>query len=431
MAAPEPIEFSPAYRRYTPEIAKSLMRISAALGTIRGARVLPAVSDQLRASARVATVHFSNLIEGNQLPVIEAERAARGELVGDSRAKIELVNYVEALELIDRRLDAQSLDMTPELLLALHGAATDGLGRSDDPHFKPHHEGAWRDGQAVVFDYFSGSVMHEGPPEGEVEPRMIGIFEWVNRKIDAGDPPFVIAGVAHYAITDVHPFADGNGRAARLLQTALLMRSGVLPGRMFSFERYYAEDRSAYYAALRSVRLNTLNMERWLGYFLRGLAEEYERVATTVSDLSALIPGGGGAPLRLSAGQERALAALRLEGRREFTRREYEQAARVGRSTAGDDLRVLVNHGVLRPRGGGPSARYVFPSAVTPDQSTPRRGRPTKWTDSAIEADLRAYLEGRTSWPSPAEFRSAGKGPLYAAATKAGGIQRWRQIVGL
>ena len=47
-------------------------------------------------------------------------------------------------------------------------------------------------------------------------------------------PPFVIAGVLHYGITDVHPFADGNGRAARLAQTALLMRAGVLPGRMFS-----------------------------------------------------------------------------------------------------------------------------------------------------------------------------------------------------
>jgi hypothetical protein len=72
------MEFSPRYRRYPEEMLASLMRISTALGTIRGARVLPAVADQLRASARVGTVHYSNLIEGNQLPVIEpnARRAA-------------------------------------------------------------------------------------------------------------------------------------------------------------------------------------------------------------------------------------------------------------------------------------------------------------------------------------------------------------------
>jgi len=83
MAGPAHLTFSANYRRFTPEIADSLMRISQALGTIRGARVLPAVADQLRASARVCTVHYSNLIEGNELPVIEAERAARGELDAD------------------------------------------------------------------------------------------------------------------------------------------------------------------------------------------------------------------------------------------------------------------------------------------------------------------------------------------------------------
>jgi cell filamentation protein, protein adenylyltransferase len=424
------IEFSPRYRRYTPEMSASLMRISAALGTIQGARVLPAVADQLRASARVGTVHFSNLIEGNQLPIIEAERAARGELAADTRAKIELVNYVAALDLIDRRLEPGALALTPELLLELHETATRGLGREDDPHFKPHHEGAWRDGTAVVVDHLAGTIMHEGPPKDEVEPRMIGLFDWLNRRLDAGDPPFVVAGAAHYAITDVHPFADGNGRTARLFQTALLMRADVLPGRMFSFERYYAEDRSAYDAALRSVRERTLNMEFWLDYFLRGLAEEYERVSATVVDLSSLMPGGGAA-LRLTAGQERGLTALRLQGRREFTRREYEDAAKVSRSTAGQDLGDLVRHGLLGTRGRGPSTRYVFPSAVTAGQRSPRPGRPTKWTDAVIEAELRDFLNGKAAWPSPAEFRTAGHGALYAAATRAGGVARWRRIVGL
>jgi Fic family protein len=424
------IDFSANYRRYTPELSASLMRIAAALGTIRGARVLPAVADQLRASARVGTVHFSNLIEGNQLPVIEAERATKGQLSADTRAKIELVNYVAALDLIDERLEANALDLTPALLKELHGTTMRGLGRADDPHFKPHHEGAWRDGRAIVFDHFTGRVMHEGPSVEEIEPRMLGMFRWLDRRLAAEDPPFVLAGVTHYAITDVHPFADGNGRVARLFQTALLMRSGVLPGRMFSFERYYAEDRSAYYAALRSVRAQSFNMEFWLNYFLRGLAEEYERVAATVADLSALIPSGGSGPLRLTPGQERALATLRIQGRREFARREYEEAAGVGRSTAGDDLRDLVRHGVLVARGRGPSTRYVFASTVAA-RRTSQAGRPAKWTDAAIERELRTFLRGRSGWPSPAEFRSAGKGALYAAATRAGGIGRWRRMMGV
>src|SRR4051794_8191638 len=105
----------------------ALVRIATALGTIGGARVLPAIADQLRATARVGTVHYSNLIEGNELPVVEAERATRGQLTPDSRAKIELVNYVEALDLIDSRLDADALELTAGFLKELHAAATSGL----------------------------------------------------------------------------------------------------------------------------------------------------------------------------------------------------------------------------------------------------------------------------------------------------------------
>ncbi|HET7416345.1 MAG TPA: Fic family protein, partial [Solirubrobacterales bacterium] len=263
---------------------------------------------------------------------------------------------------------------------------------------------------------------------------MESMFDWLAQKLDSGsEPPFVLAGVMHYGITDVHPFADGNGRAARLFQVAVLMKAGVLPGRMFSFERFYAEDRGAYYAALRSVREQTLNMETWLHYFLAGLAEEYERVAAAVKNLSTLAPGRGTTPLHLSASQERGLTNLRIQGRREFARRDYEAAAGIGRSAAIEDIGELVAHGILVPRGSGVATRYLFTEHPT-GESTPaagRRGRPVKWTDGKIERELRAFVAGRANWPSPEEFRSEGMGPLYAAASKHGGVGRWRRIVGM
>lgn len=426
--------FSAAYRRYTPAMSEAMIRIARSLGAIEAAPVLPAVADQLRSSARVGTVHYSNLIEGNELPVVAAERAARGELESDTRAKVELVNYVEALDLIDSLLDAGDLELSTDFLKQLHAATTRGLGREEDEHFKPHHEGEWRDGVAVVIDQRTRRVMHEGPPPEEVAPRMNSMFDWLRQKLESGsEPPVVLAGVMHYGITDVHPFADGNGRVARLFQVAVLMKAGVLPGRMFSFERFYAEDRSAYYAALRSVREQTLNMETWLHYFLAGLAEEYERVAAAVKNLSTLTLGGGIAPLHLSASQERGLTNLRIQGRREFARRDYEAAAGVGRSAAIEDIGRLVAHGVLVPRGSGTATRYLFIEHPTGEsaQAASRRGRPVKWTDGKIERELRAFVAGRRSWPSPEDFRREGMGPLYAAASKHGGIGRWRRIVGM
>lgn len=404
------------------------MRISAALGTVRTARVLPAVADELRASARVGTVHYSNLIEGNQLPMIAAERAARGALTPDTKAKIELVNYVNALDLIDERVDGGALELTPEFLKQLHALTTKGLGREDDPHFKPHHEGAWRDGMAVVVDQITQQVLHDGPPPEEVDARMRSMFAWMRSKLDS-EPPFVVAGVMHYAITDVHPFADGNGRVARLFQAAVLTHAQVLPGRMFSFERYYADNRTAYYDALRSVRRRTFNMEFWLEYFLRGLAEEYERVASTVLDLGQLAIGTDQAPLRLTTSQQNGLTRLRLDGRREFTRRDYEAAARVSRSGANSELQALVQHGLLNVRGRGATTSYAF--AGSAGTAATRAGRKKTWTEYAIEHELRTWLSGRSSWPSYSEFVAAGKRDLYAAASRNGGVPRWRRIIRL
>jgi Fic family protein len=232
----------------------------------------------------------------------------------------------------------------------------------------------------------------------------------------------------HYGITEVHPFADGNGRAARLFQVALLMKAEVLPGRMFSFERYYAEDRNAYYKALRSVRERTLNMEFWLHYFLAGLADEYERVAATIEDLRDLAPGGS-APLQLSPSQQRALTGLRIEGLREFKRDEYEAVAGVARTTAITDLQALVRSGMLLVRGQGPSTRYAFTGGMRP-KAAQGPGRPQRWTDALIESELRTFLGDRVGWPLREEFHAAGRNDLYTAASRYGGIARWRKMLG-
>jgi Fic family protein len=259
---------------------------------------------------------------------------------------------------------------------------------------------------------------------------MRSMFDWMHSRLDP-EPVFVVAGVMHYGITDVHPFADGNGRVARLFQAALLTQAQALPGRMFSFERYYAENRTAYYEALRSVRRRTFNMEFWLEYFLRGLAEEYERVASTVLGLGELATGADKAPLRLTISQQNGLARLRLAGRREFTRRDYEAAAGVSRSGAGNELRALVRHGVLNVHGRGASTTYAFAGSAGATAAATRPGRRTAWTEQTIERELRAWLDGRSSWPSYGDFVAAGKRDLYAAASRNGGVARWRRVVGL
>jgi Fic family protein len=419
------IVFSANFFRYETSVVAKLGRIERALGAIRGATILPAAADQMRASALAGTVHYSTLIEGNELPLIEAERAAAGELDATTVAKIELVNYVEALRWLDQRHETETLEVTEEVLLELHGVLMRGLGR-EDSDFKPWHEGAWRDGRAIVPDGVGG-IAHEGSAPEEVPRRMAGFCAWVGeREVRLEEfPPPVLAAVAHYAITDIHPYANGNGRTARLLSSAILMRHGYLPGSLFCFDGYYARDKTAYINALRSVRENTFNMGRWLEYYLEGLAEEFERVQAEVEQLSRLGLSGSGTT-QLKTSQQRGLSALAVQGVREFTRRDYETAAALPRTSALEDLEDLVGRRVLRRLGRGAQTRYAFATA-----SDDHRGRPRRWSPERIKEELETFCEGRTRWPAVADFKAAGQTALYLAITRYGGVEYWADQVGL
>jgi Fic family protein len=418
------MRFSANFFRYEPPVVARLGRIERALGAIRAAPIIPPAADQMRASALAGTVHYSTLIEGNELPLIEAERAAAGQLDATTTAKIELVNYVEALRWLDTRHEAGELKVTPALLLGLHGVLMRGLGR-EDSDFKPHHEGAWRDGRAVVTDELQ-RIIHEGAPAAEVPSLMTDFCQWIAERERRPEeyPPPVLAAVAHYAITDIHPFADGNGRSARLLSSTVLLRHDYLTGQLFCFDRYYARDKTAYLAALRSVRERTFNMGRWLEYFLEGLAEEYERVEAEVEQLNRLGLSSS-APVQLKSSQQHGIGALAVQGVREFTRADYQKAASIQRTAAIADLDDLVEKRIVRRLHSGSSTTYAFARA-----STERRGRPRNWTPERIQTELEDFCAGRTEWPSVAEFRSSGQMALYLAVTRYGGVDYWAERVG-
>ncbi len=423
--------YYPAFNRYPPAIVDRLGRIAAAQALIDGARILPAQEDELRRSALVGTVHYSTLIEGNQLSLIEAARAADGTLDPDTRAKRELVNYVRALGLIDARFKAGTIAYSADFLRELHGITTSGLGEPGSERFAPGHEGVFRPGRAVVADAI-GNVSHVAPPPAEVPKLVNDLCAYLEEKRVQGIdyPAAILAGVAHFRLADIHPFADGNGRVARLFATAVLFREGLVSRHLFSPERYYASDLPAYHAALASVHQRTNNMEHWLLYFTTGLAEELERVAARARELSDMTERITHAT-QLSAAQERAIAALTAGELRDISSPEYAELT--GRSPASSrrDISQLVELDVLVRVGRGPSARYRLPAARRRLRAprAARAGGP--WTEERVRSEVAAFLDGRTTWPSFGEFRAAGLAAAYQAMSRHGGVARWRREFGV
>ena len=80
---------------------------------------------------RLRTIFRENPADpGNELPLLEAARAVDRELKPDTTAKVELVNYVAALDFIDERQAAGTVAYNSAFLKKLHGVVSRGLGRA-------------------------------------------------------------------------------------------------------------------------------------------------------------------------------------------------------------------------------------------------------------------------------------------------------------
>src|SRR5437870_984423 len=112
--------------------------------------------------------------------------------------------------------------------------------------------GRLRDGHVVVTRGLGRDPYR--PPASEAVPALVDeMATW----LDAGDlsrHPVVRAAMAHLNLVSIHPFRDGNGRVARVVQSLVLAREGLLRPELVSIEPYLGRHTREYYAVLEEVQ---------------------------------------------------------------------------------------------------------------------------------------------------------------------------------
>lgn len=189
---------------------------------------------QLQKHYDVELTYTSNAIEGNTLTLREtAEVIEHGVTVGGKslRDHLEAVDHYDAL-LWMRDLAATTTPVDEDVVRELHRRI---VARS-----QPAIAGVYSTlprriaGSPVVF------------PNPAKIPRLMEEFGvWL--KAAPLDP--ASAFEAHFRLTAIHPFGDGNGRTARLLMNLLLIRGGYPPLAV------RPEDRKGYLDALEQASL--------------------------------------------------------------------------------------------------------------------------------------------------------------------------------
>ena len=147
-------------------------------------------------------------------------------------------------------------------------------------------------------------TVHEYCPPEHVASEMDRMIEIHRKHVQANLAPEVQAAWLHRAFTQIHPFADGNGRVARTLASLVLVKSGGFPlvVRRDEADRG-AQDRSKYIEAL----------ERGDGGEFRPLVDLFVRVERRVlyGALQALPRPGEKNNLKEPLSPEEAITEIR------------------------------------------------------------------------------------------------------------------------
>jgi len=213
----------------------------------------------LRKGARATTA-----IEGNTLSEEEVARIDAGENLPTSKEylQIEVTNVIEALNQIRTEVitEEKAFILSPELIERFNHFVGKDLGE----HFQSVPGKFRSPGHNVVVGAYR-------PPAGEdVLPLMVRFCEWMRDtfRYEQGKQSFpeqvIQAIVAHVYIAMIHPFGDGNGRTARLIEFYILLRAGLPDIASHILSNHYNDTRQEYYRQLdRCVR------ERDLSTFIR------------------------------------------------------------------------------------------------------------------------------------------------------------------
>lgn len=208
----------------SPEVNSLLIRAQILNETVRDLPILPALSSSIEPDIMYSSISGTAAIEGNPIPESDVRRLAEGEDIDKytSKDKQEIKNLIKVYDLLSElNYPSSSSTLPEELVQRFHELVTIDI---PDKHNKP---GKYRDGVVYVGNKTHGEIYTPPKIIEDVQNLMKIFIEWINSDSVKELSPFLRASLAHYYFCIIHPFWDGNGRTARLLEAYILESAGI------------------------------------------------------------------------------------------------------------------------------------------------------------------------------------------------------------
>lgn len=265
------ISFSIDLRKASPQLWMLLGEAASKCEHIAGAPLRPSVAENLHRLYLAKGALATTAIEGNTLTEKEAIDRLEGKLkLPRSKEYLgqEIDNIAAAVTRINQLLVEGQLNLTPDRLCEFNRWVLEKLPP----------EGKEVPGQVRDYSVLVGNVYRGAPPE-DCTHLLERYCEWLSSedfKAPAGmETVYAIikAIVAHLYFAWIHPFGNGNGRTARLIEFQILLADGVPTPAAHLLSNHYNHTRSEYYRQLDQASKSGGNVLPFLQYAVQGFVD--------------------------------------------------------------------------------------------------------------------------------------------------------------
>lgn len=317
--------------------------------------VNPALRDKYVMASLVEEAITSSQLEGASTSRRVAKEMLRTGRRPKDKGEQMIANNFQAMQFVREHIDEP---LTPEMVLEIQRIVTEGT--LDDPADAGRLQ---QSGDVRVRVWGENDqVLHTPPPAEELPGRLDAMCDFANGGGDGFVHPVVRAILLHFWLGYDHPFADGNGRTARILFYWSMLRQGYWLTEFISISRILRGAPSKYARSFLLVETDDNDLTYFLIYHLQvvlraidDLIAYVERKSKEVRAAERLVKSAG----RLNHRQLDLVSHALRNDDASYTVESHRRSHDVAYETARSDLLDLAELGLLVQSKTGKAFRFT------------------------------------------------------------------------
>jgi Fic family protein len=218
----------------------------------------------------------SSAIENIVTTQDELYKATVEEAVDQNHAAKEVLGYRDALYVgLERMKEREGLLLTNTMVEIVQTVK--------------HNEAGIRTiAGTALKNAINGDIVYTPPSgEGVIREKLAALENFINDKDSLPVDPLIKLALIHYQFEAIHPFADGNGRTGRIINTLYLMQQGMISQPVLYISSYIVKYKTEYYQLLRGIT-ETGNWQDWILYILTAIAETSKETTIKIRKILSL-----------------------------------------------------------------------------------------------------------------------------------------------